>query len=569
MVDTMVAENMRIARQAAGEGLNRAWRSLGKPWRLAASLGARSPERLLISPQDIRTADPTVAADIYAGYYAFAGKIINTHGRSVFELTPPSTAWAAGLAGFAWLRHLRAADTALARANARALVDDWMNQAGSNPALPVWEPKVAARRLLSWLSQSPMILDGADSVFYRRFMKSLGRHGARLQSALGDGLQGEARLLTAIALAEFGLCSAGMGNLQKRGTQILTGELTRQILADGGHIGRNPQTLVDLLLDLLPLRQAYAARGAPAPKELLNAIDRMMPMLRLFRMGGGSLALFNGMGGTQPHVIATVFAYDDARAAAPANAPYSGYQRLEAGGSVLVMDTGPPPPPEFSGRAHAGQLAFEWSSGGQPLIGNCGSPDETRAAMRAAARATAAHSTLTVAHTSSSRFAPDTGVPPRLAGRIISGIRKVTVSRQDSPEGPGVVATHDGYVREFGLIHERGLQLAADGSRLSGADRLAASGRRLNAAGPDYELRFHVHPAVRAERATDSRSVSLHGPDGSEWVFQADGLTVEIEPGIYFAAADGARPAEQIVVRANAAQAPGISWSFERTAAGV
>jgi uncharacterized heparinase superfamily protein len=68
----------------------------------------------LIAPQDIRTSDPTLAADIYAGYFAFGGKIVNAHGRSPFELEPGSAAWARALAGFGWLRHLRAADTAVA-----------------------------------------------------------------------------------------------------------------------------------------------------------------------------------------------------------------------------------------------------------------------------------------------------------------------------------------------------------------------------------------------------------------------------------------------------------------------
>src|SRR5208282_143547 len=99
---------------------------LGAPVRAAIGLGRRPPERLLIAPQDIRTSDPTLAADIYAGYFAFAGKIVNAHGRSPFELEPRSEAWARALASFSWLRHLRAADTAIAKANARALVEDFL-----------------------------------------------------------------------------------------------------------------------------------------------------------------------------------------------------------------------------------------------------------------------------------------------------------------------------------------------------------------------------------------------------------------------------------------------------------
>jgi len=52
--------------------------------------------------------------------------------------------------------------------------------------------------------------------------------------------------------------------------------------------------VIELLIDLLPLRQTFAPQRRAAP-SLLNAIDRMMPMLRFFRHGDGSFALFNGM----------------------------------------------------------------------------------------------------------------------------------------------------------------------------------------------------------------------------------------------------------------------------------
>ena len=48
----------------------------------------------------------------------------------------------------------------------------------------------------------------------------------------------------------------------------LIDELRAQILPDGGHISRNPGALVEMLLDLLPLRQAFAARNVPPPPAL-------------------------------------------------------------------------------------------------------------------------------------------------------------------------------------------------------------------------------------------------------------------------------------------------------------
>ena len=57
----------------------------------------------------------------------------------------------------------------------------------------------------------------------------------------------------------------------------------------------------------------------------------MMPMLRFFRHADGNFAQFNGMGPTPVDLLATVLAYDDARGAPVANAPHSGYQRIDAG----------------------------------------------------------------------------------------------------------------------------------------------------------------------------------------------------------------------------------------------
>ena len=91
-----------------------------------ARLSPGRADRLIIAPHDLR-ADATRAAEIYAGRFVFAGKIVTCHGRSIFDLEPPSEDWEVALLGFGWLRHLRAADTALTRANARSLVDDWIS----------------------------------------------------------------------------------------------------------------------------------------------------------------------------------------------------------------------------------------------------------------------------------------------------------------------------------------------------------------------------------------------------------------------------------------------------------
>ena len=565
MAQTPVADRLYLARLLAREARSRARGALARVAGLASRLRWRSPDRLLLVPPDIRTADPTIANDIYGGFFVFAGKMVNTHGVMPFDVDPASPAWLAGLAGFGWLRHLRAADTALARAHARSLVTDWLAVSEQGRHAAHWAPRVAARRLLSFISQSPLLLEGVDGAFYRRFMKSLGRHAAVLQGALRRGLEGEDRILALVALAELGLCAEGLDKLQRKATRMLASELARQFLPDGGHVSRDPRAIVDLLLDLLPLRHAYAARGLAAPTELLNAIDRMLPMLRLFRLGDGSLALFNGMGVTSPHHLTTALSHDDARAAALLDAPYSGYQRLEGDDVCLVMDTGAPPPPVFSARAHAGCLSFEFSAQGLRLVVNCGAPAIANPEMRAAARSTAAHSTLVVADTSSCGFATGAGLSRWIEGRVVRGPRDVRVLRQEHTGHVEVVASHDGYARNFGLVHRRAVSLSRDGRLLRGEDSLLPDGAGAPPAHP-FAIRFHMHPATRVATTGDDRVVVIALSNGERWLFRAS-AAVQIEESIYFASVDRPRGADQIVIHANTGDTPMVEWSFERLSA--
>ena len=116
-----------------------------------------------------------------------------------------------------------------------------------------------------------------------------------------------------IALTYAALCMAGQARHMRGAVKQLMAEIDRQVLADGGHVSRNPGALIELLLDFLPLRQAFQARNLAPPQQLNNAIDRMMPMMRFFRHGDGAFAHFNGMGPTPPDLMATCWlALDDA-----------------------------------------------------------------------------------------------------------------------------------------------------------------------------------------------------------------------------------------------------------------
>jgi uncharacterized heparinase superfamily protein len=298
---------------------------------------------------------------------------------------------------------------------------------------------------------------------------------------------------------------------------------------------------------------------------LLNAIDRMMPMLRFFRHGDGHFAHFNGMGATHPDLLATVLAYDDARGAPLSAAPHSGYQRVEAGGMVLLMDSGPPPPIALSQEAHAGCLSFELSSDNQRIIVNCGIPGTSRETWRQVARATAAHSTVTLNDTSSCRFLESGALKQLIFGApIIGGPKNVPVTREDRPDSVLLRASHDGYNDRFHVIHHRSLMLMGDGSRLDGEDRFeVGDADKLSEGGSDeFAVRFHLHPSVKANRLSDGHGVMLLMADREAWTFSALENAVEIEESVYLAGADGPRRTVQIVIYGRAGKSATVRWSF-------
>ena len=522
-------------------------------------------DRLIIAPHDLRTADATRAAEIYAGRFVFAGKIVTCHGRSVFDLEPPSEDWEAALLGFGWLRHLRAADTTLTRANARSLVDDWISN--TRRKRPVGRrPDVLARRVISLLSQAPLVLGDTDGKFYRRYLRGLAREIRYLRYTLLD-VDGVARLQVLIALCYASLCLANQAPHIRAATRKLSDELQRQILPDGGHISRNPGALIELLIDLLPLRQTFAARNIAPPAALLNAIDRMMPMLRFFRHGDGSFALFNGMASAPSDVLATLLAYDDTHGAPMATMPHSGFQRVDAGATTIIMETGMPPPPSVSQDAHAGCLSFELSSGPSRIIINCGMPSTGRDNWRVFARSTAAHSTLSCHDTSSCQFVELSAMKRLLRGApVVSGPSNVESYREVVANGVLLTTSHNGYQAGLGVVHRRVLLVSHDGSRLDGEDTVTPRrGARIKANQSDYVLRFHLHPSVKASRLSDPRGVMLVLPNREVWTFEALEDKVELEDSVFLAGNDGARRTAQIVIRQDSRRAPSIRWTFVRS----
>jgi uncharacterized heparinase superfamily protein len=524
----------------------------------------RTPERVLIAPPDLRLADPQIAQEIYYGRFPLSGHLVETGGQSPFQVEVAERGWLKSLHGFRWLRHMRAAGSELAAANARALVSDWIALHGNHIAGVAWEPGTTAKRIISWLQHSSVVLQGAEFPFYRAYLKSLAVQIRYLRSVAREMPDGKDRLRARVALAFSALSLPASASALRAATRNLAEELDHQILPDGGHISRNPLAVLEILADLLPLRQTYANQAEHPPAALMGAIDRMLPALRFFRHQDGALARFNGMGATIHDRIAAVLRHDDTVGQPLLHAPHSGYERLSIGNVTVIADTGLPPPVDVSDQAHAGCLSFELSSGRQHFVVNAGVDTYGGAEFRPLARATAAHSTATVNDTSSARFTHSLRVGDLIGAPLTGGPRHVPCRRLEEPGSQGFVASHDGYANRFGIVHERELVLSAGGNLLSGCDRfLGMDGGRVGDTSRDLvAVRFHLHPDVSLFRDEQGHLV-LAAEGADAWTFSSD-IEPQVEESIYFAGLTGPRRTCQIVLAFKASQIGEVHWQMAR-----
>lgn len=553
---------MQSGRRLASMYVREAWR---RGTRRAALLRLRFsrhaisvPERLIVAPTDLRGIDSHVAEEIIDGRFPLAGRMLETGGKSPFTLTLPSRAFAVRLHSFGWLRHMRANKSERGSAVARMIVDSWLSIHGGRIEGIAWETDVVSQRVIAWLSHSPVVLQNADRGFYRRFMKSLAFHIGYLRR-MAPYSSGVVRFRLRIALATASIAMPVRASTVRRAAQALDREFDSQILPDGGHISRNPRVGLELLLDLLPLRQTYVNLGHDLPQKLISGIDRMYPALRFFRHQDGDLALFNGATSTLADELMSVLRYDETAGQPFKALPHSRYQRLAAGKTVIIADTGPPSPGCFR-TAHAGSLSFEMSSGRYRFIVNSGSPKFAGQRYTQMARTTAAHSTVVLNDTSSSRFSPSAF----LAHMMTEPVETVIAERVETEDGrEGIKASHDGYLDAFGVIHERELTLNAAGSIVTGMDRFVADDR-YHSEGPLRAVaRFHIHPAI-VPRQNDTESVLLTAPDGESWLFSSPGNEVLISEDIFFADSAGISSSDQIEIDFDLAEKPEIRWFLSR-----
>ncbi len=563
-----IEEGKRLIRLGGDRGLSLADRVAERLQRLTwrtpihtMRLRGRHPLKLIAVADDPFLGDVARGNALLDGVVMFRGEE-----RSIpaldFARGNTSKAFADHLHSFAWLRDLSTVTTRINGAPiAEAITRMWLDVHAEKVSDPAWRADLWGRRILFWTAHAPLLLSSSDLVYRSRVLHALAR-GARHLDRAADRVQiGCPRIAAWCGVLVAGLMIPGGDPRRAFGEAGLKRALDASMFEDGGIVGRSPAGLLDAVMLLTMLCEAYAARRQEPPGFVQSALNRMVTALLGVCHGDKGLSSWQGCAPIPGETVAQAIEATGVRTRALKQAREWGYQRLAAGGTVLIMDAAPPPLARLIEGGCASTLAFELSDGANRIVVNCGGARMTNASVPAqlneGLRTTAAHSTLVVADSNSTAILPD--------GTLGRGVGEVELSRHESEQSSRIEASHDGYVRRFGFLHRRQVALASDGRDIRGEDMLLPADRRRKKGTTPFAIRFHLAPQIETSPTADGLAAILRTPSGALWQFRCRGGAFAIEDSVWIDGQGKPVPSEQLVVTGESP--PGgtnVSWVFHR-----
>ena len=521
----------------------------------------RQPLRLVAVPRDHVAGDRARGDALLSGNFRWGNETIALAEMDFAEIGTQRPI-ARNIQGFSWLRDLAASASREKGARlAEAIAGRWLIAHGTRLD-EAWAPELWGERILFWTAYAPYILSSRDGGYRSALLNTLARGARHLDGCSDKAPPGLPRITAwAGALVAALTLQGGLSRLSRCESGLMR-SLAGAQFEDGGLMSRSPQEQM-LLVDRLGLvRAAYFAAKLTPPDALENAAAASLAALHGVTMGDNALSSWQGGNPGDPARLAALVDGCGLRSRPLRVARGWGYQRLSALGTIVVVDAAPPPGARIAAIGCASTLALEMSDGSQRLVVNCGGPGQSESALSdelvRALRTTAAHSTLVLDDTNSTAILPD--------GSLGKGVTDVAIERSEDNDCSRLEAAHDGYVKGFGLLHQRRLSLGNDGKEVRGEDRLIAKGRRRIREAAPYAIRFHLAPEVEATITADGMGAILRSPGAPPWNFRCRGAMLQLEESLFVDGHGRLQQIVQLVVVGEVSAIGGeIAWQFRRS----
>ena len=425
------------------------------------------------------------------------------------------------LHNFFWLFTL---DLKSSKKITQSIILNWINSNNKYNSKN-WEIDILSKRIIAWISNSKLTYEDSNEDYKKKFNEIVQKQINHLINETERSENFDNKMIGCSAIILAGLSYQNKSKYLEFGLNLLKKIIKYSLDSEGFPKTRNIRQLHFYYKYFILIREWLKDSQTDIPDYIDETIYNLGTAYSLVWQSLKQSILFNGN-----HEISNddfdnylfKFGYKFKNE----NQEIGGYSIQKNKRIALVMDVGPSPEKKFSRDYQSGALSFEIISGGNKIICNSGYFQNYKHKLNELSKSTATHSTLIIDNNSSCKL--------RKIGNkssiIEQGLKILNKSSVFEKNYWNVIASHNGYLKKYGIIHERKIEFFPEHNKFIGTDTLI---KKKNYKSINFEIRFHLQPSSKIMKTQDSKSIFIE-VDNEGWKFTCNNHEINLETGLYF-----------------------------------
>ena len=387
-----------------------------------------------------------------------------------------------------------------------------------------WEIDTLSKRVISWISNSKLTYDESNENYKKRLNDSIKKQINHLVNEINRSHWVNDKMIGCAAIILSGLSYKDKKYLEY-GINLLKEIINTSFDNDGFPKSRNIRQLVFYLKYFILIREWLKESQNEIPDYLNEIIFYLGQNYSFIWQNNNLNFLFNGNHINENHDFDKYLKFHNYKFKNDVN-EHCGYIILKDKNIVLSADIGPPPSKKFSSDYQSGVLSLEIFYKNCKLISNCGYFQNYKHQLNSISKSTVTHSTLVLDNKSSCSLKKD-------QDGILKTNQDLKILKKSSLSEKNYLCingSHDGYLKDYGVVHERKIEYFSNKFLFVGTDKLIKKKKFKTS---NFEIRFHLEPGVKVTKTQDGKSILIE-LENSGWKFSCKDHKIDVETGLYF-----------------------------------
>ena len=403
-----------------------------------------------------------------------------------------------------------------------SIIQNWIEK-NQNYSSDIWEINTLSKRIISWIANSQLTYEDTSEEYKIIFNKTILKQVNHLINEINRSEIVDDKMIGCTAIILTGL-SYNHEKFLTYGLNLLKKIINTSFDNEYFPKSRNIRQLVFYLKYFILIRELL--------KESLNEIPDYLDEIifyigKAYTFSWSSIKeslLFNGNHDSDLSDFDKYLSLYKYKFISDKH-ELGGYSILKNKNIIIAMDVGSTPDKKYSENYQSGPLSFEAIYKGNKIICNSGYFQNQNNKLNNISRSTVAHSTLILNNKSATTFKKK-----NRKTILDNGLKSFNNNIVFEKNFWSIKASHNGYQKEFGTIHERTLEFFPESNKILGKDKLI---KKKNYISASFEIRFHLMPNTKVTKIQDNRTVLIELENSGWRFFTNDGL-IDVETGLYF-----------------------------------